>query len=50
MLKVNRKNLTLTSIQSEKLAKAGYRECEDIRELIVKNSEAFFIELGEPFF
>lgn len=50
MLKVDRKNLSLTSIQSEKLAKAGYRECEDIRELIVKNPDAFFTELGEPFF
>src|SRR5947209_5297878 len=50
VLKVDRQNLSLTAIQSEKLTKAGYRECEDIRELIVKNPDAFFGELGEPFF
>ena len=50
MLKVDRHNMTLELVQSEKLADAGYRECEDIQELIAKNPEIFFKEIGESFF
>src|ERR1700754_3763084 len=47
MLRINRKERTLSALERREIADAGFWERRDIQQMMVQSEDVFFAEMGE---